>query len=204
MMSSSDRATHGGGDAIAPWHPPDLRTVAGSGRRGDVAPAGPTPEEAAYQRGVEAGQAAAAAAHALAAEEARTALAAAVTALERTAQGLQARFTESVNALAVGIAWHLAEREFTADPAHMQQLVARALVLAPLAGPVTLRLHPDDLAALHRLPGVLDAVPATVELRWTADPSVGRGGCLLEGPASVVDGRLDRALLDIYERLSSD
>jgi flagellar biosynthesis/type III secretory pathway protein FliH len=181
-----------------------LRSVPGTGRRGEAAPAGPTPEEAAYQRGLEAGQAAAAAAQATAAEEARSALAAAVTALEQTAQGLQARFTESVNALSVGIAWHLAEREFAADPAQLQQLVARALVLAPLAGPVTLRLHPDDLAALQRFPGVLEAVPTTVELRWTADPAVGRGGCLLEGPASVVDGRLDRALLDIYERLSSD
>jgi flagellar biosynthesis/type III secretory pathway protein FliH len=189
---------------VAPWHPPDLRTVAGTGRRGDAVPVGPTLEEAAYQRGFEAGQAAAAAAQAVMVEEARAALAAAITGLERTGQGLQARFTESVNALAVGIAWHLAEREFAADPAQLQQLVARALVLAPLAGPVTLRLHPEDLAALQRLPGVLDTVPATVELRWTADPAVGRGGCLLEGPASVVDGRLDRALLDIYERLSSD
>ncbi len=203
-MSSSDRSVRWGGEDVAPWHPPDLRTVAGTGQRGDAVPAGPTPEEAAYQRGFEAGQAAAAAAEAVAADASRSALAAAIAALERTGQGLQARFTESVNALAVGIAWHLAEREFAADPAQLQQLVARALVLAPLAGPVTLRLHPDDLAALQRFPGVLDAVPATVELRWTADASVGRGGCLLEGPASVVDGRLDRALLDIYERLSSD
>lgn len=203
-MSSSDRPRHGGGDAVAPWHPPDLRTVAGTDRRGAVPPTGPTPEEAAYQRGVEAGQEATAAAQAAAADEMRTALAAAVSALERTAQGLQARFTESVNALAVGIAWHLAEREFAADPVQVQQLVARALVLAPLAGPVTLRLHPDDLRALHQMPGILDAVPSTVELRWTADPLVGRGGCLLEGPASVVDGRLDRALLDIYERLAND
>jgi flagellar assembly protein FliH len=190
-------------EAIAPWHPPDLRTVAASAP-GEAAVAGPTLEEAAYERGYAAGRADAAAAQAVAERELQATLASAITALDRAAAALRARFTESVNALAVGIARHLVEREFTADPTLLEQLVARALVLAPLHGPVTLRLHPADLAALQQLPGVLRAVPTTVELRWSADPTLSRGSCLLEGPASVIDGRLDRALLDIHERLANE
>lgn len=203
MTSSPDPARSGAAVEISPWQPPDLRTVA-AGRAAGAAPAGPTVEEAAYLRGVADARAAAAAEQASALEEARSATRAASDALERVAAALQARFTESVQALAIGIAWHLVERELTTDPSHLQQLVARALVLAPLGGPVTVRLHPDDLRQLRELPGVLEAVPAAVEVSWTADPAVRRGGCLLEGPASVVDGRIDRALLDIYERLSND
>lgn len=203
MTSSPDSARPATATAISPWQPPDLRTVA-AGDATEAAPAGPTVEEAAYQRGVVDARAAAAVEQATALEEARSATAAASTALERVAAALQARFTESVQALAIGIAWHLVERELTTDPSHLRQLVARALVLAPLGGPVTVRLHPEDFRQLRELPGVLEAVPPTVDVRWTADQAVRRGGCLLEGPVSVVDGRLDRALLDIYERLSND
>lgn len=200
-MTSSPDAPRGR-PAVATWRPPDLRTIAGG--RTDAAPIGPTLEEAAYQRGWDDARAEAAEAHAAALAEARAAVAAAASALERSAAALQVRFTESVHALAVGIAWHLVEREFAANPEYLQQLVARALVLAPLGGPITVRLHPADLEVLRGVDGIMNAVPDTVDLRWTADEAVRRGGCLLEGPTSVVDGRIDRALLDIYERLGSD
>ena len=109
-----------------------------------------------------------------------------------------------MHALAIGIARHVVGVEFEADPQLVATLVARALAMAPLAGPVTLRLHPDDLEAIRDLPLIRDARPGTVELRWAADSSIVRGGCVLEGPTSVVDGRIDRIMLDIYERLAND
>jgi flagellar assembly protein FliH len=185
---------------VTAWQPPDLRTVSATAPRAT----GPTVEEAAYQRGWEEGREAL-----LADDEASLAsrigaLDAIQRALGEAATLLQARFTESVHALAIGIAHHVVGAEFAADPQLVATLVARALTLAPLGGPVTVRLHPEDLEAIRDLPIIRDASPAPVDLRWVADSSIVRGGCVLEGPTSVVDGRIDRIMLDIYERLSND
>jgi flagellar biosynthesis/type III secretory pathway protein FliH len=44
----------------------------------------------------------------------------------------------------------------------------------------------------------------TIDLVWTPDPTMGRGGCLVETATSIVDGQLDRMLYDIYDRLGHD
>jgi flagellar biosynthesis/type III secretory pathway protein FliH len=184
---------------VAPWQPPDLRTVAAAG-----AEAGPSVEEAAYQRGWDDGQAAERdATHAAHATQI-AALVAVERALSDAAGLLQARFAESVNALSVGIARHLLDDAFEADPRYVTDLVTRALALAPLGGPLTVRVHPLDLDSIRDLPPVRDPAGATLDLRWVGDDSIIRGGCVVEGPMSVVDGRIDRVMLDIYERLASD
>ncbi len=185
---------------VAPWQPPDLRTVAAAGQDA----VGPTPEEAAYQRGWEEGRAAERESHAAEFAAGVAALAAVEQRLGEAAALLQARFTESVHALAIGIARHLVGEAFAADPRAVSDLVARALALAPLGGPLTLRLHPDDLDAIRDTAPVEHPGIATLDLHWVADPSIMRGGCVIEGPTSVVDGRIDRVMLDIYERLASD
>ncbi len=185
---------------VAAWRLPDLRTVAAPGG----ADQGPSPEEAAYQRGWEEGR------NALREDDqtsltARLATLAAVErALAQAAELLQQRFTESVHALSIGVARHVLGAELERNPEHIRSLVARALSLAPLGGPLTVHLHPDDLESVRDLPVVRESTQSAVELRWLADPSLLRGGCVIEGPSSVVDGRIDRVLLDIYERLVSE
>lgn len=185
---------------VAAWRLPDLRTVASPGGSDN----GPSPEEAAYQRGWEEGRIAMRDDDQTSLTTRLATLAAVERSLSQAAELLQQRFTESVHALAIGVARHVIGAEVTADPEHIRLLVARALSLAPLGGPLTIHLHPEDLESVRDLPGIRDAGQATVELRWVADPSVLRGGCVIEGPASVVDGRIDRVLLDIYEKLASD
>jgi flagellar assembly protein FliH len=177
-----------------------MRTVASP----DGGASGPTPEEAAYQRGWEAGRAALLEEHQLSLTARLAALEATESALADASSLLEARFTESLHALAIGVARHVVGAEFTAHPELVDSLITRALALAAINGPLMVRLHPDDLAAIHDLPGVRATAAAAVELRWVADASILRGGCVVEGPASVVDGRIDRVLLDIYEKLASD
>lgn len=196
-----DHGSSHGTERLATWQPPDLRTVAALG--GPDRPAsGPTREEAAYALGWDEGRSALMTTGELQLAEAARACKAAGDAMRQAVELLQSRFTETVNLMAVGIAWHLVGREFTVEPGHLQELVARALVLAPLNGPLTVRLHPLDLEALQSLPGALPSAPAALEISWVADPAVHRSGCLLEASAAVVDGRIDRALLDIHERLA--
>ncbi len=125
-------------------------------------------------------------------------------AMQDAAEVLRHQVVATVHALSVAIARHLLEWEVAQDPAHIRQLVARAVALAPLEGPVTVRMHPDDLVLLQTIGGVIETTAEGLALHWVGDTGISRGGCVLEGPASIVDGRVDRALLDIYERLNHD
>lgn len=198
-----DPVSSRGQERVAAWQPPDLRTVAAPGSPERRA-AGPTREEAAYALGWDEGRADLIEAGVREQDAAASACQAAAAAMRQAVDAMQARFAAAVNLLSVGIAWHLVEREFAADPTLLEQLVARALVLAPLTGAVTVRLHPEDLEALQALPGGLQGIGPALEISWVADPAIHRAGCLLEGPATVVDGRIDRAILDVHERLSHD
>ncbi|HEX4511639.1 MAG TPA: FliH/SctL family protein, partial [Burkholderiaceae bacterium] len=186
--------------AVAAWHPPDLAVVPAA------EPAGmdPSPDESARQAAWLEGHAAAMAERDASVADAGAALQAAQRALRETTQQVHSRVASTVYALAVAIAQHLIERELAQDPSVVQQLVARALILAPMHGVVTVRVHPDDLAALHALGGLPSVSDTGVDLRWTPDQTLVRGSCVVEGPSTLIDGRIDRALLDIYERISHD
>ena len=129
---------------------------------------------------------------------------AATRALGDTATRLRAQVAATVHALSVAIARHLVERELAADPAIVRQLVMRALHIAPMNGTLTVRMHPEDLDAITAAGGPGEVAGTGIDLRWTADDTLTRGSCMVEGPAAIVDGRLDRALLDIYERISHE
>ncbi len=191
--------------AVAPWSLPDLRRAVAAPR--PVAPAATAveaAEEAAYRRGFEDGCAARDAESARTVADAASAMAAAVEALARAAHETQARVGATVPALALAVSRHLIEREVQADPTIVDTLVRRALAMAPLTGTVTVRLHPGDLAAVQAAAPELPAAAGPRELKWVPDPSLHRGSCVVETPTAVVDGRVDRALLDLYDRLVHD
>lgn len=200
MTKSSPEARAAG--ALA-WHPPDLRTVPAPSVDG-IAVAGPTAEEAAYQRGYAQGQLDFAAAREHELGQVVGGAKAAVHALETAADTLRSQVATTVHALAVAIARHLVERELTQSPIDVARLVEKALALAPTSGPVVVRLNPGDLLALQEIGGTATLATSALELRWTADATISRGSCLVETAASVIDGRVDRALLDLYERLGHE
>ena len=59
---------------------------------------------------------------------------------------------ENLVALAIAVAHHVIEREIAVDDGIVRSLVSRALAEFPLAQPVTVRLHPDDLVLLQSAP----------------------------------------------------
>ena len=68
-----------------------------------------------------------------------------------------------------------------------------------------MRLNPDDLAALgagHR--AARAERPGARRSQWVADPTLERGSFLVESPTRIVDGRIDAALRQLYERLDHD
>jgi flagellar biosynthesis/type III secretory pathway protein FliH len=106
-----------------------------------------------------------------------------------------------LHGLALAVARKLVQREVTADPALLRELVDRALELVPLEPHLEVRLHPDDLSVLMGGPTAPEADGKGTAIKWLGDPTIERGGFLVESPLRIVDGRTDFALRSLYERL---
>ena len=76
--------------------------------------------------------------------------------------------------------------------------VSRALALAPPRQPVTLRLHPDDLAMVA---DPADLAPGR-ELLAVPDPSITPGGCVVESGGALIDARIEPALERVRKALA--
>ena len=163
--------------------------------------------EAAYRRGVNDGKDALRETLGAELELAHNAALSAVDKVGRSAEGWTARLQENLVALAAGIARQIVEREIAQDPEILRELTRRAVAAFPMDEPVKVRLHPDDLALLATGEGRAAASTVSVGDRtvpWISDPAVERGGCLVEGPTKIVDGRLDDALQRVYRKLIDD
>jgi flagellar biosynthesis/type III secretory pathway protein FliH len=158
--------------------------------------------EAAYQRGLSDGSALQARSQ-REMDDAIAALGVAVEGLSSIAAEVRSRLGANLPALALAVARHLLQREIEADPGVMHRLVEQALAATPLSGSVTVRIHPEDLAALGNVDALRPA-GSTIELSWIPDAALLRGGCVVESTTSVIDGRVDEALLSLYERLGHE
>ena len=131
-------------------------------------------------------------------------------ALERIREA-QKQWADSVeaNLLAVStaIARQIIERELQGDPENFAELVRSALAKFPVDEAVKVRVNPRDLSAISMIGdagGLAIPIEGTREVQWIADQGILSGGCVVEGPERVVDGRVDAALERIYKALIDD
>jgi flagellar assembly protein FliH len=171
-----------------------------------------------YDDGYQAGAAAAAAEAAVVAEQHRraeadrraqaqaalAALAAATDALtRREALGVQ-EVEDVVAAAAFELAAVLLQRELAvaADPG--RDAIARAMALLPPGvdtSAALVRLHPEDLHVLEESVRDGAARPVAASVQLVADPSVERGGCVVETAGRTVDAQLGPALERVRQEL---
>ena len=122
----------------------------------------------------------------------------AVVALAEVREKLAANFADHLHLLAVAVARQLIQREIAADAEIVVGLVERALALVPPDQLVRVHLNPEDLATVRKR---LEGRIGDRLIEWVADPAIERGSCMADSPSRVVDGRLDRALLAVLEKL---
>lgn len=159
-----------------------------------------------HAAGYEAGRAAALLEGAQQRDEHEIAVSRAVAALAAAADELRTRRDETVAALESALvsgALELAEavvgRELALAVSPGRDALVRALRLAEGTEAVVARLHPDDLATVG---DQADLAPGR-DLSVVADPSVGRGGCLLQIGDGCVDASLGAALERVRQVLAS-
>ena len=161
--------------------------------------------ETAYRRGRADGEEAA---HSRARREVASAVAAvrgALAEVQESHERWEQVLEENLVALATAVAQCIVEREIAGDLDAFRSLVSKAVSAFPPAQAVRVRLHPDDLAMLAGAgDGVVPDEESTGgrEARWIADEDIVVGGCIVEGPDRIVDGRIDEALKRIYWSLT--
>jgi flagellar biosynthesis/type III secretory pathway protein FliH len=187
------------------WPLPDLsRAVAAEASPRTAEEEGASREQEAYTRGYTAGQADATAEASRTLKRAAGLLVSTAEALDAARLGVVRELEDSVYLLALAIARHLIQREVIADPTIVRDLVNRGLEAFPIGSSVEIHLNPEDLNALRSQFGLPGTAGRAADLQWVADAAIERGGCTLETPHRVVDGRVDLALGDLYQRLRDD
>lgn len=192
----------------------DLDSLSGAARRAVDPDALAAAEAAGYEHGREigyrdgyaAGQAAglqevasAAAADRRAADHALEGLARATAALNAAVEAEVAGFQVSLVDAAVELASAILGREVRAADSPGRDALVRALQLTEVQETAVARLHPEDVALLGDPGEVAPGRAVTV----VADPSMERGGCVVELGDGTVDARLTTALARVRRELSS-
>jgi len=102
----------------------------------------------------------------------------------------------SAQTIAVRMAEKIVGRVIALDATAMADIARQALEAARArAGVVSLRVHPEDWAAIETArPALAARLAKAVELRVVPDAAVGRHGCVVESAAGRLDARLDTQL----------
>jgi flagellar assembly protein FliH len=136
--------------------------------------------------------------------EALATLRAAAAALEDARAREGERTLQEIVHLAVAVAGKIVRREVHRDDAYTVRLVRRCLRRIPFPAPVRVRLHVADLAAVTAARDSLLGEGAGHQLSFEEDARVERGGCVVETPDFVVDGRPKVQLGAAQEALAGD
>ena len=91
-------------------------------------------------------------------------------------------------------------REMTMEEDLLQRTAARAVEQLLGQEHMTIRVHPDDLAAMqeHKIT-LLESMDGLNELSVESDESVAPGGCVVDTNQMVVDARMEALLADMLE-----
>ena len=127
-----------------------------------------------------------------------------VAEVEDFKDALMEQMQDNLTALSLAVARQLVEREVRAEPEVVANLVRNALSHFPLDQKLRIRMNPVDLSSISRERSE-NRTPVTAgrEVRWLPDEGIARGGCVVEGPERIVDGRIDLALERIFRTVSN-
>lgn len=107
---------------------------------------------------------------------------------------------EKVLELALEIAAKVLMQEVRAGRHEVAPIVEEALQRVPTRRDVVVRLHPEDLARCQAAGEGSDPAEG-FEIRFVADPTVPRAGCIVETPEGVIESTLEGHLERLGEAL---
>ena len=122
--------------------------------------------------------------------------------LARPLEQLDAEVEAELVQLALAVGKQLARRELRIEPAQIIAIVRESLAQLPLAArEVRVHMHPEDATIVreHLSAGAGERLWTLVE-----DPTLSRGGCLVQAESSRVDARLESRIAAIAANAFGD
>lgn len=174
---------------------PPLSAQAPPGAKAAPPPPPPHPREllaaarqAGYLDGLRDGQASAEAFKQQHAHQVALQLGALVESFDAVFAGLESDLADALTRTAVALAQQVVREELRQHPEHIARIATEAVeALVLSARHVRLRVHPDDLPLVEA--GAADALRAR-GAALLPDPSIERGGCVVESDIANVDARI--------------
>jgi flagellar assembly protein FliH len=119
-------------------------------------------------------------------------------------KALLEQYEKEILELVFAIAKKIIHQKIENEEHVIEHSVMRALTMATDKSQVDLRINPDDLETIERLkPELVVRFNEIKSIVVTSDPSVTRGGCLVETPYGDVDASIEIQLEKIYTCLNS-
>jgi flagellar assembly protein FliH len=155
-------------------------------------------EEQAYRKGMDAGK-----------KEVEDKLAQATKALSQAAQKLSAqsesimqRSADDMLQLVMAIAERILHHEISEHKEVVARIVQNTINAAVQAEEFHIRVNPEDIEVLNEhKPLFIASLSGLSNIEFIADPSITRGGCVLESPSGRVDATLETQLDEIFAHL---
>ena len=89
------------------------------------------------------------------------------------------------------------------ESALVEAVVREAVGQTRETAEVTIQLHPDDLALLHKHPSpILQGLPEAGPLKFIGSSEISRGGCLVQTRFGLLDARRETKLEQLRESIS--
>ena len=123
---------------------------------------------------------------------------------EARAEQILEELRESLTRLGVMIAEKLLGEQLSIAPERVARIVSQLLETAGPCRRAVIRVNPEDIVHVEPRMSELREGSGIEQLALAADPSISRGGCVLESPLGEVDGRLETQLQTIGELIVGD
>lgn len=137
--------------------------------------------------------------------QARAEVASELLALARARDRLLTELEPQVVKLALLLARRVIGEQIALEPVRVADMVAPLLARVRRAKQVTLRVHPEDQAALEPcLAGLRESAELACAVRLEADPALERGDCVVVSDAGVLDARIETQLRALARALGAD
>lgn len=125
-----------------------------------------------------------------------------VASFDREFEAIEQQLATALTRIAVQLARQVVRSELATRPALVAQVAQEALGMAlATARQITVQVHPDDLALVADGAGDLLSARGA---RLVAQPSVERGGCVVECDAGSVDARIETRWTQAARALAGD
>jgi len=120
--------------------------------------------------------------------------------LSRFYNEVLAKHKEEIARLSVEIASKVLMQKVQKGDYHIESIIKEALKNAPACQEVVVHLNPEDLMQCQKLQQD-DPRNTLADIKFVADPSIGRAECLLETPKGIVKSFINEHMEQISEAL---